>query len=55
MNSEAIEHLKLLCIGLGRHEDESGKAENTALVILRRVFLTPPDEAAIGISDTLKI
>jgi hypothetical protein len=55
MNSETLEHLKLLCIGLGRHEDESGKAKYAANAIHWRVFSTPTDEAAIGISDTLKI
>ena len=32
-----------------------GKAENGGLAILSRVFLTQPDKAAAGISDTLKI
>ena len=33
----------------------AGKAENADLAILSRVFLTPPGEAAVGISGTLKI
>ncbi len=33
----------------------AGKAENAGLVILNRVFLTPPDKAATGIRHTLKI
>jgi hypothetical protein len=45
-----LEHLNFLCISLGRHEDESGKAKNAANAIHCRVFSTQPDEAAIGIS-----
>jgi hypothetical protein len=50
-----IEHFNFLCIVLGRHEDESGKAKNAANAVHWRVFSTPPGEAAVGISDTLKI
>ena len=43
------------CISLGHHEDKSGKAKNADNAIHCRVFSTLPDEASIGISDTLKI
>ncbi|MHC5102863.1 MAG: hypothetical protein ACYSOQ_05540 [Planctomycetota bacterium] len=35
---------------LGRREDASGKAKNAVNVIHWRVFSTPPDKAATGIS-----
>ena len=47
-----LEHFNFLCIGLVRHEDESGKAKNAANAIHWRVFSTPPDEVAIGIPFT---
>ena len=40
---------------LGRREDEAGKEENAALLIVGRVFLMPPPEAATGIKRTRKI